>query len=206
MDVPSANWHHLYTSVPTVPMPLGVSGHPNYLPSLSMKTSSLAALLMLGAPSLLLAQTTTTTKVKTKSEAAGSTTKTMTRTPAPATRPASTPAPATPNATQVETRASALTTNMQKALALNPQQAEKVGQINLVSVRGVETARLTYRQDVRKMASVIDDIGQARLAALKDALTPAQFDRYQRKREEKMGVPSAQGAQGNPAPGLPGGE
>jgi hypothetical protein len=73
-------------------------------------------------------------------------------------------------------------------------------------VRGVETARLTYRQDVRKMASVIDDIGQARLSMLKNALTPAQFDRYQRKREEKMGVPSTQGNQGTPVPGLPSNE
>ena len=78
-------------------------------------------------------------------------------------------------------------------------------QINLVSVQGVETARLTYRQNVRKMATVIDDIGQARMGALKDVLTPAQFDRYQRKREEKMGVPNVQGAQGTPPPGLGGG-
>ena len=56
------------------------------------------------------------------------------------------------------------------------------------------------------MASVVDDIGQSRLAMLKEALTPAQFDKYQRKREEKMGVPSSQAAQGTPVPGLPGGQ
>ncbi|MBC6698528.1 hypothetical protein [Hymenobacter sp. BT190] len=172
-----------------------------------MKNSLLATLLLLSAPGLLLAQTTT--KVKTKSETTGADTKTKTRTPAPTTRPAAGAAAlptAEPDAAKVDARAASLTANMQKALGLNPQQVEKVRQINLVSVRGVETARLTYRQNMRKMASVIDDIGQARLGALKDVLTPAQFDRYQRKREEKMGVPSGQGAQGNPAPGLPGNE
>lgn len=171
-----------------------------------MKKFFLATLLALSAPGLLLAQTT---KVKTKSETAGADTKTKTRMPAATTRPASATAAlpaAEPDATKVDARAASLTANMQKALGLNPEQVVKVRQINLVSVQGVETARLTYRQNVRKMASVIDDIGQARMGALKDVLTPAQFDRYQRKREEKMGVPNAQGAQGNPAPGLPGNE
>jgi hypothetical protein len=166
---------------------------------LHMKTPFLAALLLLAAPTLLLAQTTTA-KVKTKTPV-GATTKTKTTLPAAPTQPKATPPEA-----QVEARANALTSNMQKALALNPDQVEKVRQINLVSVRGVESARLNYRQDVRKMAAVIDDIGQARLATLKNVLSPTQFDKYQRKREEKMGVPSSQGAQGNPAPGLPGGE
>ncbi|SHK66481.1 hypothetical protein [Hymenobacter psychrotolerans] len=169
-----------------------------------MKTTFFATLLLLSAPSLLLAQTTTTT-VKTKTKPAtgapASKSKTTAATPRPATRPA--PVELSEEAqAQVETRAKALTDNMQKALALNPQQVEKVRQINLISVRGVETSRLTYRQDVRKMASVVDDIGQSRLGALKDVLTPAQFDKYQRKREEKMGVPSGQAAQGNAAPGL----
>ena len=93
---------------------------------------------------------------------------------------------------------------MQKALGLNPQQVERVGQINLISVRGVETARQTYRRDVRKMAGAVETIGQSRLEMLKEVLSPAQFDKYQRKRKEKMGVPSAPASQGNPAPGLPG--
>ncbi|SDX63471.1 hypothetical protein [Hymenobacter psychrophilus] len=107
---------------------------------------------------------------------------------------------------KITERATALTANMQKALGLNPQQMAKVGQINLISVRGVETARQTYRQNVRKMGGVIEDIGQARMAQLKEVLSPAQFDKYQRKREEKMGVPSSQGNQGNPVPGMPGQE
>lgn len=159
-----------------------------------MKTLLLAALLTVTATSAALAQTTAS-----RSKPAAN----------PATRPAAAPArPAAPvlNEQQVATRANALTDNMQKALGLNPQQLEKVRQINLVSVRGVESARQKYRQDVRKMAAVVDDIGQSRLAMLKETLSPAQFDKYQRKREEKMGIPSSQGAQGNPVPGLPGGE
>ncbi|RPD47990.1 hypothetical protein DNI29_11210 [Hymenobacter sediminis] len=151
-----------------------------------MKTTFFAALL-LTAPAALFAQTTPAAKPK----------------PKPAASTAAPTRPAAPNPAQVEARANALTDNMQKALALTPQQVEKVRQINLISVRGVETARQTYRQDVRKMAAVIDDIGQSRLSMLKEALTAQQFDRYQRKREEKMGVPSGQGAQGNAAPGLP---
>lgn len=159
-----------------------------------MKTILIAALLAT-TPTLLLAQTAA--KPKPKPAVAGTTKPKASASAAP-TRPMAAPPEA-----QVESRANALTSNMQKALALNPEQVEKVRQINLTSVRGVESARLNYRQDVRKMASIVDDIGQARLSALKNVLSPAQFDKYQRKREEKMGVPNAQGIQGNPAPGLP---
>ncbi|MCA8829874.1 hypothetical protein [Hymenobacter pini] len=151
-----------------------------------MKISLLAALLALTAAPAALAQTAPR--------------------PKPAGKPAASASrPAAPvlNEQQIAARANALTDNMQKALGLNPQQIEKVRQINLISVRGVETARQTYRQDVRKMGAVVDDIGQSRLEMLKETLTPAQFDKYQRKREEKMGVPNTQGAQGTAAPGLP---
>ncbi|WP_375434323.1 hypothetical protein [uncultured Hymenobacter sp.] len=160
-----------------------------------MKTFFMAALLAT-APTLLLAQTAG----KPKTAVAGPNGATKPKPSAPATpaRPA-----AAPPETQVEARANALTSNMQKALVLNPEQVEKVRQINLVSVRGVESARLNYRQNMRKMASVVDDIGQARMSALKNVLSPAQFDKYQRKREEKMGVPNTQGNQGTPVPGLP---
>ncbi|RSK43936.1 hypothetical protein [Hymenobacter rigui] len=151
-----------------------------------MKISLLTAVLALTGSSAVFAQTTPARP----------------KPAATATRPA---APAL-NEQQVTARANALTDNMQKALGLNPQQVEKVRQINLISVRGVETARQKYRQDVRKMAAVVDDIGQSRLEMLKETLTAAQFDKYQRKREEKMGVPSTQGVQGNVVPGLPGGE
>jgi hypothetical protein len=92
---------------------------------------------------------------------------------------------------------------MRQALALNPAQIEKVNKINLTSVRNVETARLRYRTDLRKLNGIVEDIGQSRLAALKDVLSAEQFARYQRKREEKMGVPNTSAAQGNPVPGLP---
>ncbi|AHJ97336.1 hypothetical protein Hsw_1741 [Hymenobacter swuensis DY53] len=151
----------------------------------------LAALLTLTTAPALLAQTT---PARSKPQAKPVTTTAAAR-----------PAPVL-NEQQVEARANALTDNMQKALGLTPQQVEKVRQINLISVRGVESARQKYARNVRKMAGVVDDIGQARLAMLKETLSPAQFDKYQRKREEKMGVPSSQGVQGNPVPGLPGGE
>jgi len=104
--------------------------------------------------------------------------------------------------TSVEDRANALTTNMAQALGLTPAQVEKVRAINVKSVRNVETARQRFRQDPTKLRGYIEDIGLARLEQLKEVLTPAQFTRYQRKREEKMGVPTSQGAQGNPPPGL----
>lgn len=104
--------------------------------------------------------------------------------------------------TSVEDRANALTTNMAQALGLTPAQVEKVRVINTNSVRNVEAARQRYRQDPTKLRGYIEDIGLARLEQLKEVLTPAQFTRYQRKREEKMGIPTSQGAQGNPPPGL----
>ena len=144
-------------------------------------TSLLFAAFLLAAPTTLLAQNTKPLPSKTAA-------------PAPAATP-------TLNDTQLAERATALTDNMQKGLGLNPQQVEKVQKINLTSMRAVETARAQYRRDLRKMAGVVEDVSQSRLASLKEVLTPTQFDRYQRKREEKMGVPSGSAAQGNPAPG-----
>ena len=150
-----------------------------------MKTSLLFLfILLLGAPTLLRAQTSR---------------RPASRPVAAAGTPAKTPPP--PGDEQLAPRAQALTTSMQQGLGLTPQQAEKVQKINLVSMRRVETARAEHRQDLRKMAGLVGDISQSRLEALKDVLTPAQFDRYQRKREEKMGVPSGAAAQGNAAPG-----
>ena len=104
----------------------------------------------------------------------------------------------------IEARANALTANMAQALGLTPAQVEKVRVINASSVRRVEAARAHFRQDPVKLRSYIEDIGMARLDQLKDVLTPMQFTRYQRKREEKMGIPNAQGVQGNAPPGLGG--
>lgn len=108
-----------------------------------------------------------------------------------------------PALTSTAARAEALTTNMTQALGLTPAQTEKVRAINATSVRHVETARQRYGQEPAKLRSYIDDISLARLDQLKDVLTPAQFARYQQKREEKMGIPTIRGNQGTPPPGLP---
>ncbi len=114
--------------------------------------------------------------------------------------------PAAPTPASADARADALTANMQQNLGLSPQQTEKVRAINQRGIAAVENARARYRTDPRKLQGLVEGIGQSRLEALKDVLAPAQFDKYQRKREEKMGVPNVQGAQGTPPPGLGTGE
>jgi hypothetical protein len=92
---------------------------------------------------------------------------------------------------------------MVQALGLTPAQAEKVRAINTSSVQKVEAARQRYAgQPSAKLRGAIEDIGLARLEQLKDVLTPAQFSRYQQKREEKLGVPTVRGYQGTPPPSL----
>ncbi|MCC3160103.1 hypothetical protein LJ737_22905 [Hymenobacter sp. 15J16-1T3B] len=135
-----------------------------------------------------------------------STVKTKVKTTSPAPKPAGAaqgPAPTTIDEAKIEAQARGLTQNLKQALGLTPQQEEKVFQINERSIRQVETARIQYRQDLRKLNSIIDDIGGSRLTLLKDVLTPAQFNKYQQAREKKMGVPNVQGNQGNAVPGLP---
>ncbi len=117
----------------------------------------------------------------------------------PTQKPAS--AAKAPAATADE-RVAALTTNMAQALGLTPAQMEKVRDINTKSVRAVETARQRYNTNPTKLRGAIEDIGLARLEQLKDVLTPAQFGRYQQKREEKLGVPTVRGYQGTPPPGM----
>ncbi|RZK24423.1 MAG: hypothetical protein EOO56_01435 [Hymenobacter sp.] len=111
-------------------------------------------------------------------------------------------APPPPPAQNAEDRANALTANMTTALSLTPAQVEKVRAINATSVRNVESARQRFGQEPAKLRGYIADIGLARLDQLKDVLTPTQFNRYQQKREEKMGIPSVKGYQGTPPPGL----
>ncbi len=109
---------------------------------------------------------------------------------------------ASPRPSSVADRVESLTVNMTQALSLSPTQVEKVRAINTVSVRNLEAARVRYRQEPTKLRGSIEDIGLARLEQLKDVLTPAQFARYQQKREEKMGIPTVRGTQGTPPPGL----
>lgn len=114
------------------------------------------------------------------------------------------PTAPTPPADAIAARATALTANMAQALSLTPAQTEKVRAINVGSVRNVEAARVRYRQEPGPLRSRIEAVGLARLEQLKDVLTPAQFARYQQKREEKMGIPTVHGTQGTPPPGLGG--
>lgn len=122
---------------------------------------------------------------------------------APAGRKPLVAAPGKPAPAQnTEERVNALTNNMVQALGLNPAQAEKVRTINTNSVRNVEAARQRFADNPTKLRSYIEDIGLARLEQLKDVLTPAQFSRYQQKREEKLGIPTVKGYQGTPPPSL----
>ena len=158
------------------------------------------ALALLTAPVAAHAQASVTIKTKVK-PAGQPSVKTKTK-----VTTASAEAPETvfaPDAV-VDAKTNALTTNMQQNLGLNPQQTEKVRVINRRGVEMVESGRLRHKADPRKLAGIIESAGRSRLEALKDVLTPAQFNKYQRKREEKMGVPNVQGVQGNAAPGLGG--
>ncbi|MDB5236817.1 MAG: hypothetical protein JWR44_3810 [Hymenobacter sp.] len=164
-----------------------------------MKLLLLSSLLAVATAPAVLAQAPATATVKTKAKAAGQPSiKTKTALAAPAAVPG-------PSPEEIDAKANALTANMQKNLGLSPQQTEKVRAINRRSVDNVESARARYRTDPRKLSGVIESVSSSRLSAIKDVLTPAQFDKYQRKREEKMGIPNVQGVQGTPPPGLGGG-
>ncbi|OON69519.1 hypothetical protein [Hymenobacter sp. CRA2] len=152
------------------------------------KTLLLAGLLLATAPAAL-AQTTAA-KPKPKPAPAGS--KAATSAPEPKVDEA-----------KIQAQAVSLTQNLKQALGLTPQQEVKVLEINQRSIRQVEVARVQYKTDLRKLNSVIDDIGSSRLTFLKDVLSPAQFNKYQQAREKKMGVPSQAASQGNAVPGLP---
>ena len=161
--------------------------------------SPLVALALLAAPAAVQAQAPATVKTKVK-PAGQPSVKTKTKAAAPAAAPETVFAPDA----VVDAKANALTANMQQNLGLTPPQTEKVRAINRRGVEMVESGRLRYKADPRRLAGIIESAGRSRLEALKDVLTPAQFNKYQRKREEKMGVPNVQGVQGNAAPGLGG--
>ena len=166
-----------------------------------MKPLLLSLLLALATVPAVLAQApAAASTVKTKAKPAG-----QPSVKAKTTRAAEAAPVAGPTDAVIDAKANALTANMQQNLGLSPQQTEKIRVINRRGVDNVETARVRYRTDPRKLAGVVESISSSRLSAIKDVLTPAQFQKYQRKREEKMGVPNVQGVQGNPAPGLGGG-
>jgi hypothetical protein len=166
-----------------------------------LKSVLCAALLLAAAAPSASAQSPATVKTKMKTPGQANV---KTKGPTAKSTPAPEEAPQTefaPDA-MIDAKANGLTTNMQQNLGLTPQQTEKVRVINRRGVEQVENGRLRYKADPRKLANIIDVAGRSRLEALKDVLNPAQFAKYQRKREEKMGVPNAQGIQGNAAPGL----
>ena len=166
-----------------------------------MKFVLLSSLLTLAATPAVLAQAPATATVKTKVKPVGRpSVKTKT-----AQAPEALAEAAVPSDAVVDAKANGLTTNMQQNLGLTPQQTEKVRVINRRAVEQVESGRLRYKADPRKLAGIVESAGRSRLEALKDVLNPSQFGKYQRKREEKMGVPNVQGVQGNAAPGLGGG-
>ena len=166
----------------------------------SMKLLLLSSLLALAAAPAVLAQVPATATIKTKVKPVGQpSVKTK------MTQPTEAPADlAAPSDAVIDAKVNALTANMQKNLGLTPQQTEKVRVINRRGVEAVEFGRVHYRSNPRKLAGIVETAGRSRLEALKDVLNPSQFDKYQRKREEKMGVPNVQGVQGTLPPGLGG--
>ena len=164
-----------------------------------MKLFLLSSLLVLAVAPAAFAQGPATAIVKTKVKPLG---QPSVKTKAPLATAAV--SAAGPSEALVDAKANALTAHMQKNLGLSPQQTEKVRAINRRGVEQVETARARYRADPRKLAGLVESISGSRLSALKDVLAPTQFDKYQRKREEKMGVPNVQGVQGTAPPGLGG--
>jgi len=97
----------------------------------------------------------------------------------------------------VEQRAQEVTASMAKHLRLTPEQVKKVGAINLSNMQHLQDAITKYKKDSGKLAAQVDIINQTRLSQIKDVLTPHQFDMYQQRREEKLGVPKQM--QSNPA-------
>lgn len=97
----------------------------------------------------------------------------------------------------LEQRAEAITASFTKNLRLSAQQTQKVYAINLSNLQHAEAAQLKYKNNPKKLVQQMEAISQTRLSQLKDVLTPMQFQQYQQRREEKMGVPRE--AQSNPA-------
>ena len=162
-----------------------------------MKTLLFSAVLAVAGVSTAAAQAPVV--VKTKGKVAGQPSVKSKVTKAPQARPA---AEDGPSDELLDSKANSITANMQQNLNLTPAQVEKVRVINRRAVEQVEVGRARYGTDPRKLAGIVESAGHARLEFIKDALTPEQFNKYQRKREEKMGIPAGQGPRGNPVPGL----
>src|SRR5690349_2482499 len=158
-----------------------------------MKKILIAFLLVLGTTSgFAQAKKSTDTKTKTK-----------TKTTTPATKKPSKEEVAAAKAARekmVTEKAQAMTDNMSKHLALTFDQQQKVKKINEKSIMEVELARVRYKKNLKKMNLEIQNIGTSRMSLLKDVLTASQFQTYNQKRAEKMGIQEDGGAPKSPAP------
>lgn len=146
-----------------------------------MKKILIAFLLILGTTAGF-AQAKKGTETKTK-------TKTKTVTPA-VKKPSKEEIAAAREAREklVTEKAQAMTENMSKHLNLSFDQQQKVKKINEKSIREVELARVRYKKNLKKMNQEIQNIGSSRMSLLKDVLTVQQFQTYNQKRAEKMGI------------------
>ena len=110
--------------------------------------------------------------------------------------PKQTPATQKTGEKTIEERANEITASMANHLRLTPEQTQKIRDVNLQSMISAEEAMEKYKSEPRQMVKQMDIINNTRLSQIKDILTPFQFQQYQQRREEKMGVPKE--AQSNP--------
>lgn len=97
----------------------------------------------------------------------------------------------------LEQQAEAMTAGFTKNLRLTPEQTQKVYEINLNSLQHAEAAKAKHKSNPKRLVRQMEIISTSRLSQLKDVLSPQQFQQYQQRREEKMGVPKE--AQSNPS-------
>ena len=149
----------------------------------------LFSLLLVFAATLGFAQSTKTkTKTKTAAPAKTAVNKPVTK-KAAEKLPQETPEQKSAREKLAIEKGRALTQNMDKNLQFSPEQFEAVLKINQQSIAQVELAKFQYLKKMKKMNAEIQNIGASRLSLLKDVLTPQQFQKYNQKREEKMGLP-----------------
>ncbi|MBK0404015.1 hypothetical protein I5M27_13555 [Adhaeribacter sp. BT258] len=150
----------------------------------------LLSLLLVFATTLGFAQSTKTkTKSKTTTPAKTAVKKPVTKKTAAEKLPQETPEQKAEREKMAIEKGRALTQNMDKNLRFSPEQFEAVLKINQQSIAQVELAKFQYLKKMKKMNAEIQNIGASRLSLLKDVLTPQQFQKYNQKREEKMGMP-----------------
>jgi hypothetical protein len=161
-----------------------------------MKKILLACLLVLMATAGFAQNAKTKTKTKTTTPAKAA--KPAVKKPAEEKYTAETPEQKVAREKMAIEKGRALTQNMDKNLHFTPQQYEDVLKINQRSISQAEYAKVRYIKRLKKMNAEIQNIGASRLSLLKDVLSLQQFEAYNRKREEKMGMPSENAPQKQP--------